>query len=231
MEEIARQAGWAKTFGLPLELISPAEAQELFPPMTSDGVLGAAFLPTDGYVDPSQITLALAEGARRGGAEVNTNTRATGIGLHRGRVRTVETDRGAIAGSWAPTTLAWGHDNRTCGFRIVGNGPSKRVETRIPGGDVNPYLAFAAIIAAGLHGIEDAVSLPPPLEGNAYESDAKRFPSTMREAIAALESGTMARPAFGDQVVDHYLNYARTEQALFDKTVTDWERARYFERG
>ena len=134
-------------------------------------------------------------------------------------------------GSWAPTTLAWGHDNRTCGFRIVGHGASKRVETRIPGGDVNPYLAFAAMIAAGLHGIENELPLPPALEGNAYESDARRFPSALRDAIAALESGTMARAAFGDQVVDHYLNYARVEQALYDKTVTDWERVRYFERG
>ena len=105
------------------------------------------------------------------------------------------------------------------------------METRIPGGDVNPYLAFAAIIAAGLHGIENELELPPALEGNAYESDAKRFPSTLRDAIAALESGTMARAAFGDQVVDHYLNYARTEQSLYDKVVTDWERTRYFERG
>jgi glutamine synthetase len=144
---------------------------------------------------------------------------------------TINSYKRYAAGSWAPTTLAWGRDNRTCGFRIVGHGGSKRVETRIPGGDVNPYLAFAAVIAAGLHGMEQSVELPPALEGNAYESDAKRFPSTMREAIAALESGTIARAAFGDQVVDHYLNYARTEQALFDKYVTDWERLRYFERG
>ena len=135
------------------------------------------------------------------------------------------------AGSWAPTTLAWGRDNRTCGFRIVGHGSSRRIETRIPGGDVNPYLAFAALIAAGLHGIENALELPPPLEGNAYESDAARFPSTLREAIAALESGTMARSAFGDEVVDHYLNYGRTEQRLFDEVVTCWERERLFERG
>jgi glutamine synthetase len=135
------------------------------------------------------------------------------------------------AGSWAPTTLAWGHDNRTCGFRIVGHGGSKRVETRIPGGDVNPYLAFAALIAAGLHGIEAGLELPPPLEGNAYESDAARFPSTLREAIAALEGGSVARAAFGDEVVDHYLNYARTEQRLFDEAVTCWERERLFERG
>ena len=96
---------------------------------------------------------------------------------------------------------------------------------------MNPYLAFAAMIAAGLHGIENELELPPGLEGNAYESDAERFPSSLREGIAALEAGTMARAAFGDQVVDHYLNYARTEQALFDKVVTDWERMRLFERG
>jgi glutamine synthetase len=144
---------------------------------------------------------------------------------------TVNSYKRYAAGSWAPTTLAWGYDNRTCGFRIVGHGASRRVETRIPGGDVNPYLAFAAIVAAGLHGIEAELELPPALEGNAYESDAERFPSTMREAIAALESGSIARAAFGDQVVDHYLNYARTEQSLFDKVVTDWERIRYYERG
>jgi len=144
---------------------------------------------------------------------------------------TINSYKRYAAGSWAPTTLAWGHDNRTCGFRIVGHGAAKRVETRIPGGDVNPYLAFAAIIAAGIRGIEKELSAPPALEGNAYKSDAERFPSTLREAILALELGTMARGAFGGQVVDHYLNYAHTEQALFDKVVTDWERVRYFERG
>jgi glutamine synthetase len=135
------------------------------------------------------------------------------------------------AGSWAPTTLAWGHDNRTCGFRIVGHGGSKRVETRIPGGDVNPYLAFAAMIAAGLYGLEQRLELPPPLEGNAYASDAERFPSTLRAAIAALADGSVARAAFGDEVVDHYLNYGRTEQRLFDEAVTCYERERFFERG
>src|SRR6187551_3848899 len=143
---------------------------------------------------------------------------------------TINSYKRYAAGSWAPTTLAWGNDNRTCGFRLVGHGASRRVETRIPGGDVNPYLAFAAMIAAGLHGIENELELQPALEGNAYESDADRFPSTLRDAIAALEAGTMARAAFGDQVVDHYLNYARTEQGLFDRFVTDWERKRYFER-
>ena len=144
---------------------------------------------------------------------------------------TINSYKRFAAGSWAPTTLAWGHDNRTCGFRIVGHGSGLRAETRIPGGDANPYLAFAALIAAGLHGIEEGLQLPPPLEGNAYESDAKRFPSSLREAVQALEAGTMARAAFGDDVVDHYLNYARTEQRLFDEVVTCYERERMFERG
>jgi glutamine synthetase len=135
------------------------------------------------------------------------------------------------AGSWAPTTLAWGHDNRTCGFRIVGHGAGLRTETRIPGADANPYLCFAALLAAGLHGVENALELPPALEGNAYESDAARFPGTLGEAIAALENGTVARAALGDDVVDHYLTYARTEQRLFDQVVTGYERARMFERG
>jgi glutamine synthetase len=135
------------------------------------------------------------------------------------------------AGSWAPTTLAWGVDNRTCGFRVVGGGSSKRIETRIPGGDVNPYLGFAALIAAGLYGIENELPLPPPLEGNAYESEAERFPSTLREAITALENSEVARAALGGEVVDHYLNYGRTEQRLFDEVVTCWERERLFERG
>ncbi len=144
---------------------------------------------------------------------------------------TINSYKRYAVGSWAPTTLAWGHDNRTCGFRIVGHGNSQRVETRIPGGDVNPYLAFAALIAAGLHGIENGLELPAPLEGNAYESDAERFPSSLREAVAALEEGGMARAALGDDVVDHYLNYGRIEQQLFDQVVTCWERERLYERG
>ena len=135
------------------------------------------------------------------------------------------------AGSWAPTTLAWGHDNRTCGFRIVGHGQALRTESRIPGADVNPYLCFAALLAAGLAGIEEKLSLPAEFKGNAYESDVQRFPHALRDAISALEHGKVARKAFGDDVVDHYLNYARTEQSLFDRVVTTYERERLFERG
>ena len=144
---------------------------------------------------------------------------------------TINSYKRYAAGSWAPTTLAWGYDNRTCGFRVVGHGGGARVETRIPGADVNPYLAFAALLAAGLHGIEAGLEPPPVFEGNAYESDVARFPSSLREAIAELEGGSVARAAFGDEVVDHYLTYARTEQRLFDQVVTCYERERLFERG
>src|SRR5437868_5820176 len=118
----------------------------------------------------------------------------------------VNSYRRYAAGSWAPTTLAWGYDNRTCGFRIVGHGSALRAETRIPGADANPYLAFAALIASGLHGVETGLELGPPLEGNAYESDADRFPGTLREAIARLEQSSAARSLLGDDVVGHYLN-------------------------
>ena len=144
---------------------------------------------------------------------------------------TINSYKRFAAGSWAPTTLAWGYDNRTCGFRIVGHGSSLRAETRIPGADANPYLAFAALLASGLHGIEQELELGPAFEGNAYESDARRFPHALRDAIAELERGTVARQLLGDEVVEHYLNYARTEQELFDKVVTNYERERMFERG
>jgi glutamine synthetase len=144
---------------------------------------------------------------------------------------TVNSYKRYAAGSWAPTTLAWGNDNRTCGFRVLGHGSDVRVECRIPGADANPYLAFAALLAAGLHGIENRLQPPPPVAGNAYESDVERFPGTLRGAIAAMEAGRMARAAFGDDVVDHYLHHARTEQEQFDRIVTCYERERMFERG
>jgi glutamine synthetase len=135
------------------------------------------------------------------------------------------------SGTWAGSTITWAYDNRTTGVRVIGEGESFRVECRIPGADCNPYLAFAALLAAGLHGIENDLQPPPAFEGNAYASDAERFPPTLRDAIAELERGSVARAAFGDAVVDHYLNYARAEQRLFDQVVTDYELARMFERG
>jgi len=135
-----------------------------------------------------------------------------------------------VAGSFAPTAVAWGVDNRTCALRVVGHGPSVHVETRVPGGDVNPYLAVAALLAAGLHGIDHQLPLEPAFSGNAYESDAPRVPSTLTAATALLDESTVARDAFGDDVVDHYVHTARVELAAFESTVTDWERIRGFER-
>ncbi|OCG74598.1 glutamine synthetase family protein [Microbacterium sediminis] len=133
-------------------------------------------------------------------------------------------------GSFAPTGIAWGVDNRTCALRIVGRGASLRVENRVPGGDVNPYLACAAIIAGGLHGIEHELELPDPLSGNAYAAGVETLPTTLREARDLFAGSEVARMAFGSDVVDHYLNQARIELDAFDAAVTDWERVRGFER-
>ena len=132
--------------------------------------------------------------------------------------------------SFAPTAVAWGKDNRTCSLRVVGHGKGLRFENRLPGGDVNPYLAIAAIIASGLHGIDAGLELEPPLEGNAYESDKPRVPSTLQVARDGFAGSTVAREAFGDDVVDHYLNMADVELQAFHAAVTDWERYRGFER-
>ncbi|WP_055499366.1 glutamine synthetase family protein [Streptomyces albus] len=135
-----------------------------------------------------------------------------------------------VPGSFAPTAVAWGPDNRTCALRVVGHGPGHRLENRVPGGDVNPYLAVAGMIAAGLHGIDNALELPPPCTGNAYAGDAPHVPATLREAAGLWGASSLARDAFGSEVVDHYLNMARVEQRAFDTAVTDWERYRSFER-
>jgi glutamine synthetase len=134
-------------------------------------------------------------------------------------------------GSFAPTALSWGLDNRTCALRVVGHGPNIRVECRVPGGDVNPYLAVAAIVAGGLYGIERGLELPAPYVGNAYHAPGvERLPATLAEAAGVFERSTLAREVFGDDVVDHYLNNARVELAAFNAAVTDWERMRGFER-
>jgi glutamine synthetase len=134
-------------------------------------------------------------------------------------------------GSFAPTAVAWGDDNRTCAMRVVGHGPSRRIECRAPGADVNPYLALAALIAAGLDGLERGLPLPPRCEGNAYNAaDTERLPSTLREARELFAKSALARAVFGDEVVDHYVNMADVELTAFDAHVTDWERVRGFER-
>jgi glutamine synthetase len=134
------------------------------------------------------------------------------------------------AGSFAPTAVAWGQDNRTCALRVVGHGESLRVENRVPGGDVNPYLAVAALIAAGLHGIEHQLEPEPAFAGNAYESTKPTVPTTLRDAADLLAASTLAQQSFGADVIEHYLNAARTELAAYDAAVTDWERIRGFER-
>jgi glutamine synthetase len=133
-------------------------------------------------------------------------------------------------GSFAPTAVAWGLDNRTCALRVVGHGASRRVECRVPGADVNPYLALSALIAGGLYGIDHELPLEPPYEGNAYLSDKPRVPSSLAEASELFGASPVAREAFGDEVVEHYLNNARVELDAFSRAVTDWERFRGFER-
>lgn len=139
--------------------------------------------------------------------------------------------RYAVA-SWAPVNVVWSRDNRTCGFRIVGHGSSLRIEDRLPGGDANPYLTYAAVLAGGLYGITHQIEPAPEFHGNAYTADGvPRVPRSLREAISTWESSEIARDAFGDDVVAHYQHMAQIEQDSFDMAVTDWERQRYFERG
>ncbi|GGP66859.1 glutamine synthetase family protein [Saccharothrix coeruleofusca] len=135
-----------------------------------------------------------------------------------------------VQGSFAPTAVAWGRDNRTCALRVVGHGQSLRFENRVPGGDVNPYLAVAALIAAGLHGLENELPLEEEFVGNAYDSGRATVPTTLRDAASLLARSDIARDAFGQDVVDHYLNAARVELAAYESAVTDWERVRGFER-
>jgi glutamine synthetase len=134
-------------------------------------------------------------------------------------------------GSWAPTGLAWSCDNRTAGFRVIGSGDSLRIECRIPGADINPYLAFAAALASGLDGIRNKMEPPEVFVGDVYSaSNLPQVPATLRDAIGRLEKSEFARKAFGDPVIDHYLHFFKTEQESFEKAVTDWERMRYFEQ-
>lgn len=133
--------------------------------------------------------------------------------------------------SWAPTNIVWGLDNRTCGLRVVGAGPGKRIENRFPGADTNPYLAAAAMIAAGLDGIERKLNLAPAWQGNGYEAGSiSSLPQSLAEAVSAFESSDFVRRTFGDVVCTHYLNAAKVEQDAYNRVVTNWEKNRYFER-
>jgi glutamine synthetase len=143
---------------------------------------------------------------------------------------TINSYKRYVPGSFAPTAVAWGRDNRTCALRVVGHGPSLRFENRVPGGDVNPYLAVAALIAAGLHGVDKELPLEPEFTGNAYASEAPRVPATLRDAVELFEASAAASEAFGKDVVEHYTHAGRVELRAFDAAVTDWERRRNFER-
>ncbi len=135
------------------------------------------------------------------------------------------------AGTFAPTKAIWSRDNRTAGFRVLGPGAGTRIECRVPGGACNPSLAFAALIAAGLHGIDNKLELEPEFVGDAYgDDDIREIPKTLREALALLDESEVYRSAFGDDVVDHYLHTGNWEQAEYDRRVTDWEIRRNFER-
>ena len=135
-----------------------------------------------------------------------------------------------VPGSFAPTAIRWGRDNRTCALRLVGHGQGLRLENRVPGGDVNPYLAVAGIIAAGLDGIKNKLTLEPIFEGNAYASDSARVPSSMLEAQKLWSGSAWVKETFGAEVQDHYSNYAEVEMAAYGKAVTNWELFRNFER-
>jgi glutamine synthetase len=144
---------------------------------------------------------------------------------------TVNSYKRYVDASWAPTRLAWSHDNRTAGFRVVGEGNSLRIECRVPGADCNPYLAFAAALVSGLDGIRSRTEPPPCFVGDIYAArDLPRVPYTLQEAVDRFTSSAFARQAFGDEVVEHYTHFYRTEQAAYNTAVTDWERKRYFER-
>jgi glutamine synthetase len=134
-------------------------------------------------------------------------------------------------GSWAPTRMAWATDNRTTGFRVVGDGNGFRVENRMPGADANPYLAFAAMLAAGMAGVREGLDCGAEYRGNAYlDNKLTRLPHSLANATDLFEKSKLARAAFGDAVVEFYVHHARLETQAFSDAVTDWERTRYFER-
>ena len=223
VKEIAAQHGRAATFMAKWSMDSVGSSCHLHTSLW-DAASGAALMAGDaGDDDPSDLTVV--------GRQFLAGQ------LHAGRQLAwcfapyVNSYRRYVPGSWAPTALVWGDDNRTCGFRVVGHGSGRRVENRVPGADVNPYLALAAAIAGGLWGIEHGLTLEPGFVGNAYEAgDVPRIPTTLVEAIAELESSEVAAEAFGPDVHHHLVNTARQEWSKANQVVTDWELARNFER-
>ena len=143
---------------------------------------------------------------------------------------TVNAYKRYLPGSWAPSSLTWGYDNRTVAFRIVGQGEARRIECRLPGADCNPYLAYAATLASGLAGIADQIEPPPAVGGDGYLEQGTAIPADLVEATDAFAASSFARETFGDEVVGHYAHFFVLETAAFAGAVTDWERRRYYER-
>ncbi|WP_326569210.1 glutamine synthetase family protein [Amycolatopsis rhabdoformis] len=215
-KEIAAQEGKSLTF---MAKYNEREGNSCHIHLSLRGTDGQAVLPGDGEHGFSKLMQHFLAGQLAALREL-TYFFAPNINSYKRFVR----------GSFAPTAVAWGTDNRTCALRVVGHGDSLRFENRVPGGDVNPYLAVAALIAGGLHGVEHELPLEPEFTGNAYASDKPTVPTTLGEAADVLAGSRIAREAFGDDVVDHYLNAARIEREAFEKAVTDWELVRGFER-
>jgi len=220
-KEVAIQHGLAVTFMAKLDEQLAGSSMHLHSSLWKDGGGTAAF------ADGAARTSELPDLCRWWLGGLMHHARACALLF----APTVNSYKRFRAGSFAPTAIAWAFDNRTAGFRIVGSGSSLRVECRIPGADANPYLAFAATLAAGLDGIANKIEPPPPFAGDAYAAaNLPRVPATLPEAIAEFEASALFRQAFGADVVEHLVHFARTEQRKFDETVTTWERRRYLER-
>jgi glutamine synthetase len=219
IKEIAAQEGRAATFMAKWSMDEVGSSCHLHTSLWSIAD-GTALMPGDGAGGLSKLGSQYLAGQLRAARELSWCF-----------AHYVNSYRRYVPGSWAPTAVVWGDDNRTCGFRIVGHGSARRVESRVPGADVNPYIALAAAIGAGLYGIEHELELGPPYEANAYEAtDVPRIPSTLAEALGEFEGSAIAKEIFGEEVHYHLLNTARQEWAAANRVVTDWELRRNFER-
>jgi glutamine synthetase len=215
-KEIAAQAGMSLTF---MAKVNEREGNSCHIHMSLRSLDGGSVFPVEGSTDMSPVMQKFLAGQLAALREL-TYFFAPNINSYKRYAK----------GSFAPTAVAWGFDNRSCSLRVVGHGPALRFEQRVPGGDVNQYLAAAALIAAGIHGLTNDLELEPVTTGNAYELDIAHVPSTLAEAAELFTHSTIAREAFGDDVVDHYSNTAKVELDAFNAAVTDWERVRGFER-
>ncbi|HEX6518999.1 MAG TPA: glutamine synthetase family protein [Streptosporangiaceae bacterium] len=216
-KEIAAQHGYSLTF---MAKVNEREGNSCHIHVSFRAGDGTPVMAGDGQYGLSETGAAVVAGIQAGLRELTL--------LY---APTINSYKRYCPGSFAPTAVAWGPDNRTCALRLVGRGPSLRVECRVPGGDVNPYLALAGLVASALDGVKRGLPLPAPITGNAYtEPDIEHVPTSLAEAAALWEGSALARTAFGKEVVDHYANMARVEIEAYGSAITDWELRRYFER-